>query len=238
MISGGHVVVSADYEEGGFLAAFDRESGEEVWRTPRDRMINYSTPVLATVDGKTQILMSGNLSVNAYDPANGKSLWNAPGPSKATCGTLVTDGTRVFASGGYPEKFTVCVDAQGNELWRNNQKSYEQSMLVHEKHLYALTDSGIAYCWRISDGEERWRQRLKGPVSGSPVLVGDLIYQGDEAGTTYVFKADPEGFELVAENKLGDESFSTPAICGNRIYTRVSERVDGGRQEWLVCIGQ
>ena len=238
LISGAHVVVAADYEKGGFLVAFDRVTGEEAWRVKRDEMINYSTPVLTTVDGKEQILLGGNLSVTSYEPASGKLLWKAPGPSKATCATLVTDGTRVFSSGGYPEKFTVCVDASGKEHWRNNQKSYEQSMMVHEDHLYTITDAGIAYCWRIKDGKEMWKARLKGPVSASPILVDDIIYQSNEVGTTFVFKADPSGFDLLAENQLENVSFATLSICGNRIYTRVANRSDGAREEWLYCLGE
>ena len=48
---------------------------------------------------------------------------------------------------------------------------------------------------------------------------------------------DPSKFELVAENKLGDEVFATPAICGNHIYMRVVERSGEQRQEMLYCLG-
>ncbi|MFP6907549.1 MAG: PQQ-binding-like beta-propeller repeat protein [Verrucomicrobiota bacterium] len=231
------VLVASDYEKGGFLAALDRNSGATAWKIQRDAMTNYATPMVAHIDGRDQVLLGGNESVYAYDPTNGEQLWRAPGPSLATCGTLVTDGDLVFTSGGYPQKFTVCVK-DGREVWRNNQKAYEQSMLVHEGHLYMLNDNGIAYCWKTSDGKEQWRERLGGPVSASPVRVGDLIYQANEKGSTFVFKADPSGFQLVAENKLGDDSFATQSICGNRIYTRVGYRAGGTRREMLVCIGK
>ena len=184
-------------------------------------------------------MLSGNEQVRAYHPDTGALLWSAPGASTTTSGTVVTDGVRVLSAGGFPQKATVCADPSGKEIWRNNKGSYEQSMLVHEGFVYTLTDSGVAYCWRISDGEEMWGQRLKGPVSASPVLVGDVIYQTNEAGLTYVFKAQPGGFELLAENQLGDEAFATLAICGDRIYTRVATRPEGGaRTEWFYCIGE
>jgi outer membrane protein assembly factor BamB len=90
---------------------------------------------------------------------------------------------------------------------------------------------------RASDGELMWQQRLKGPVSASPVLVGDTIYQTVEDGTTYVFKANPQKFELVATNKLGNEGFATMAVCGNRIYVRTAKTERGQRQEYLYCLG-
>jgi outer membrane protein assembly factor BamB len=231
------VLVAADYEKGGFLTALDRTTGEAAWKIKRDEMINYATPVIARIDGSDQILLGGNEHVYAYDPASGKELWQGPGPSTATCATLVTDGNRIFTSGGYPQKFTLCIE-DGKELWRNNQKAYEQSLLVHAGHLYMLNDNGIAYCWSTADGEEKWKERLGGPVSASPVRVGERIYQANEKGSTFVFKTAPSGFQLVAENKLGDESFATQSICGNRIYTRVAYRTGGSRQEMLVCIGE
>ena len=70
------------------------------------------------------------------------------------------------------------------------------------------------------------------------MLVGDRIYATDESGRTCLFRASPDGFELIAENQLGDECFATPAICGSRIYSRVAH-IDGDqRQEVLYCIGE
>lgn len=55
---------------------------------------------------------------------------------------------------------------------------------------------------------------------------------------TFVFKATPEGYTEIGVNKLGDEAFATPTICGDRIYMRVASQVGGKRQETLYCIGK
>ena len=52
-----------------------------------------------------------------------------------------------------------------------------------------------------------------------------------------MFKATPEGYSAMGENKLGEEVFATPTISGGRIYTRVATKVDGRRVETLYCIG-
>jgi outer membrane protein assembly factor BamB len=225
----------------GYLAAFDRAGGEPVWKTERPKFQSYSSPVVAPVGGREQLLISGCDMVAAYDPATGRGLWSVPGPSQATCGTIVWDGESVFASGGYPESQTIGVKAggeSGESVWSNRQKCYEQSMLAHDGHLYALTDQGIAYCWRAADGKEMWRERLGGPVSVSPVLVGENIITANEKGEFFVFKADPAAFRSVATNRLGDESFASPAVCGNRLYLRVADTKAGVRRESLYCIGR
>ena len=233
------VIVAADVEHGGFLVAYDRETGKQAWRTLRPEKYSFSSPVVANVAGRDQLLLSGCELVASYDPKTGKELWSTPGTTMATCGTMVWTGELVIASGGYPKAETICVkaDGSGEVVWKNNQKCYEQSLIERDGHVYCVTDSGFGICWRAADGEMMWRQRLKGPVSSSPVRVGDTIYQSIEDGTTFVFKANPEKFELIAENKLGEEGFATPTICGNRIYIRTATTEQGQRQEYLSCLG-
>ncbi len=232
------VIVSGEYEKGGFIVAYDRRKGNEIWRTPRSKQLSFSSPIVAKVAGRDQLLLSGANRVSSYDPKNGRPLWSCAGTTNATCGTMVWEGDLVFASGGYPKSETLAVraDGSGQVVWRNGQKCYEQSMLVHNGHVYAITDAGVAYCWRAGDGQEMWKARLGGPVSASPILASGNIYLSNERGQTFVFRADPRGFELVSRNRLGDESFATPTICGNRIYLRIAEH-GAGRQEYLVCIG-
>jgi len=238
----GTVIFAAEFDGAGagYLIALDRKTGEVVWKTPRPAQTSYSSPVVGKVAGREQLLISGCNMVSSYDPTNGKSLWSTPGTTSATCGTMAWEGDLVFASGGYPKPETICVkaDGSGKVMWKNNQKCYEQSMLVYEGHVYALNDNGIAFCWKAADGEEMWKERLRGPVSSSPILAGGIIYQSNELGTTYVFRAKPGAFELLAENQLGTEGFATPAICGGEIFLRTAGQKNGKRHETLYCLKQ
>jgi len=51
------------------------------------------------------------------------------------------------------------------------------------------------------------------------------------------FRPDPKKPQIVAENKLGDESFARPAIRGERVYIRTAVGSGAGRQEYLYCLG-
>ena len=231
------VIVTSEYDGDSFLAALDRASGREVWRAKRPNNISFSPPVVAHVAGRDQLLLSGADAVSSYDPNSGELLWSTKGTTAATCGTMVWDGDLVFASGGYPKSETCAVkaDGSGTVVWKNNQKCYEQSMITVGGYLYALTDGGVMFCFRNTDGQEMWRERLRGPVSSSPVFAGGHIYWANEAGTYYVFKPNHERFELVAEIQLGSEAFASPAVGGRQLFLRTSTHVDGRRQEWLYC---
>lgn len=233
------VICGGDNRGGGFLAAVHRETGDIVWRRQRPNADTYSSPVVAEVAGREQVLISGADLVAAYDPDTGEELWTCPGTAESTCGTIVWDDQRVFASGGYPNEQTICIDAgTGAEVWSDDAVCYEQSMLVHDGHLYAVVKGGIVCCWEGETGRQAWRGRLRGKFSASPVLTPDgNIFATNEGGETFIFKADPSAFTLVAENRLDGGVFATPTICRGRIYFRVAETAGGRRREYLYCIG-
>lgn len=239
LIYQGTVIIASEYDGESFITALDRKTGKQVWRSKRLPLMSFSSPVVGNVAGKDQLLISGQEFVASYDPHSGKPNWATKGTTFATCGTMVWEGDTVFASGGFPKSETIAIRADGSNtvLWSNNQKLYEQSMLVHDGYLYGLTGNGVLFCWHGETGKEQWKQRLSGPVSASPVLAGGNIYWANEAGTMYVYRPNPQKFELVAENTIGNSAFASPAICGGQIFLRVGDGEGPGRQEWLYCFG-
>ncbi|TVQ01521.1 MAG: dehydrogenase [Planctomycetaceae bacterium] len=237
-IYGDLAIVSGESDGPAFLAAISVETGETVWRSARPELTSFSSPIVARVAGRDQVLLSGALKITSHDPSTGDLLWEAPGPAMATCGTVVWDDRNVFASGGFPQSETTCVraDGSGEVVWKNNQKCYEQSMLCAGGHLYAVTDQGVAYCWRADDGTLMWRERLGGNYSSSPILVGDVISIFNEAGQAFSFKATPDRYERIGEGQLGSEAFASPAVVGDTMYMRIAEHEPQGRQEYLLAL--
>lgn len=232
------VLVTADNKGGkGRVAALERATGKEVWGDTRPKYPNYASPIVQNVGGRDQLLVSGCKLVTSYDPLTGKKLWEIPGSTEETVTSTGTDGKHIYTSGGFPRSHVAAIvaDGSGKVAWENTTKVYVPSMLVNEGHLYAVLDAGMAVCWKADTGEEKWKGRLGGGFSASPVLVGQNLFASNESGKTYVFKATPDKFDLVGENQLGDEAMATPTFCGGRIYLRVAT-TKGGRQEWLYCV--
>ena len=237
----GLIYITSDYEPKGYLVAIETKTGEEKWRTDRNTMASWSTPVVGHVAGKDQLLSSGQLKVTSQDPLTGKLLWEAPHISKSTCGTVVWNKDSVFASGGYPKNQTAAyaADGSGKLLWQNKERTYEQSMLVHGNELYTVTDKGFAFCWDAETGEEHWSQRLgRGGVMASPTFANGLIFAPIKNGQTTVFKATPEKFEQIAQNQLGDDTYASPVFIGDELYMRVGFRTEGNRREVLYCLAE
>lgn len=233
------VIVAGECDNDSYIAALDLQTGNEAWTIQRPKNITYSTPAIAFVNGRDQMFLSGADRIASYDPNTGNELWSTKGCAAATCGTAVWHKNLIFASGGYPKAETVAVRADGSgQAWKNSQKCYEQSMIAVEGYVYGLTDGGVLFCWRADDGKEMWKQRLKGPVSASPVYTGGHIYWANELGTLYVFRPNPDKYDHVADNVLGDESMASPAIAQGQLFLRVADSSGGRGQETLYCLGK
>lgn len=230
--------VAADHSGGGFVAALHRVSGDIVWRKPRDRGDSYASPRIVEIGGRAQLILAGTRKVVSYDPLTGDQLWSTAGTADAVVGTAVVTNDLIFASGGYPEAETLALKPDGNVAWRKKEKTYVPSLLAYHGHVFLANDDGVIICWEATTGQEKWKHRVGGNFRVSPVLANDHIYITDMSGKTTVFKASTERFESVAENKLGTEAFSSPAVSGNQIFLRVADSSSGTRQEYLYCIGE
>ncbi|MEY4198974.1 MAG: hypothetical protein RLZZ265_714 [Verrucomicrobiota bacterium] len=239
VLHGPLVLVAADHRGGGVVAALEQATGKIVWSEPRPKLPNYTTPAIVQVGGRTQMVMAGCNLLTSLDPLTGKKLWEVAGSTEECVVTMVTDGQRVFAGGGYPKNHTLAVlaDGSGQVAWQNTARVYVPSMIAKAGHLYAVMDAGVAVCWKSDTGEELWKERLGGDFFASPVMVDDRIYASNVSGKTFVFSATPKGFQVLAQNQLGDEAFASPVICDNRIYLRVAKK-GSVREEFLYCIGK
>lgn len=239
-VYGSLLLVSADNKGGsGAIAALKRESGEIVWKEPRPKLPNYTSPIVLKIAGREQMVFAGCDLVTSFDPLTGKKFWEIKGSTEECVTSTVTDGQLIFTSGGYPTNHisAIAADGSGKVVWKNNTRVYVPSMLVRDGYLYTVLDAGVAMCWKCSTGEEIWKGRIEGTFSASPVMVGDRIFATSEAGKTYIFAASPRAFELEGDNKLGSDVYATPTFCGSRIYMRVSDQRNGKREETLYCIG-
>jgi outer membrane protein assembly factor BamB len=100
------VVLTCDQSTGSFIAAFDKKTGRERWRTPRvEARSGHSTPVIYTPPGgRAQIVVPGSFLLSAYDPRDGKRIWWVGGLSFELKSTPVVSGDTLYINGfGSPE---------------------------------------------------------------------------------------------------------------------------------------
>ena len=96
------------------MYAFDRATGKQLWRDDRlDMAVNYSHPVINTVDGRDEIIVAGTGLLIGYDPQTGKRRWHAKTLLRNIKTTPVcVDGIIYISvqSGGVANQWLVAVD--------------------------------------------------------------------------------------------------------------------------------
>lgn len=235
------VILNCDQDAPACIVAYDRETGNEIWRADRpNRTRSYCTPIIRTLAGREQLLLSGSKCVASYDPNTGKQLWILDGPTEQfVAGLVATDGI-VFMTGGFPTLHLMAIDPDGSGnvtrtkvLWHDHRgASYVPSPIASGDYFFLVSDDGIATCWQARTGKMMWKHRLGPHHSASPVSAGGILYFTADDGETFVFKALPK-FKLLATNALGEECHASPAISHRQLFIRTLAHlycIEGSRE--------
>jgi outer membrane protein assembly factor BamB len=231
----------SDYQ---FVVAMDKNTGKTVWKTDRsvdfqdlkngkpdnegDYRKAFSTPYIAQIDGRDQMLSLGSRALYSYDPSNGKEIWRVE-ERKCQSGSsmpVYVDGL-VYSCQGFSNGILLAIRPNGEGLlddshiaWRRTRSvPLKPSVLVDKGLLYMIDDGGIATCLDAKTGDEIWHERISGKYSASPLLAGDRIYAFSEDGNASVLATGRE-FKILGTSKLPDGFMATPAIAGNALYLR------------------
>ncbi len=243
------VIVFQDHggPEGSFIAAFDRETGQQAWRTERSARVGWSSPIAVRAinpsgTARDKIVTSSQMQVQAYDPLTGSLLWHCDGLTAEVVPSPVAGEGLIFASSGRQgPTLAIRPGGSGNVsdqslVWRETRGSpFVPSPLLYQGYLYTLNDMiRVLTCHDAVTGEMMYRERLEGEavghgISSSPIGVDGKVFITVDDGQTLVVRAGPE-FELLHVNQLDSYVFASPALLDGRWYFRTYRH--------LLCIGQ
>lgn len=246
IIHDGKVIQLCGPGERTFLIALDLESGDTVWETSEPGGSNaadyyvgtWCTPVIADVAGNPEILCAMPTRVTAYGPNSGQLLWTIGGVSSdrgdlAYASPVVGEGVAVQTGGFGGPALGFKLGGRGdmtlpNRLWHSGwghgSPQRIGSGVIVDGHIYLANadDRGSLECINVETGEQTWRvpQSSDGPHWGSIVHADGRLYVSGQKGLTRVFAPNPEEHQLLAENDLGEQTNSTPAISDGEIFLR------------------
>lgn len=101
VLDGDKLFVLCDNEEKSFLVAFDKKTGDEVWRTSRTEKTTWGTPIVWKNKKRTELVTLGTPKVRSYDPATGKQLWELSiGNGQASSSPVADEETLYVGAGG------------------------------------------------------------------------------------------------------------------------------------------
>jgi outer membrane protein assembly factor BamB len=92
------------------------------------------------------------------------------------------------------------------------------SMATIKGGLLVIPDiAGLLHCLDVKTGKPHWTYDLKSQIWGSPCLVEDKIYVGDQDGDVLVFQLVPR-LKLLATNPMQGAVYSTPVVADDVLY--------------------
>ena len=224
------VIIQRDEDEGkeSVIAAYDKATGKEVWKTRRPVQISWSTPALVPVPGGTELVTNGSEFAIGYDPATGRELWRTTGVESNAIHTPLVGKGLVIMTAGYPAKKVIAirpgtVPGDRRVAWQYAKGTgYVLSNIFYGDYVYLLTDNGVVTCLDAETGAVKYeggRPATPSRFTASPVAYNGVIAMTSEDGETFVLKAGPV-HTIVRTNTLDEPVYSSPAIAGGRIYIR------------------
>jgi outer membrane protein assembly factor BamB len=209
VLYGDLVIQNGDADENAFIAAFDKKTGSEVWRTKRPDNRGWSTPILVKVDGHDELVLNGDDGVRGYNPKNGDELWFCASVKGRGEPTVTPAGDMLCVVNGLGGEFYAVHpggkgDVTGSRVvWHTPRKGGRDcpSPIVVGKYVIVSDMAGIVTCYQTTDGVELWKERVSGKTSGSPFAAGGLVYLQNENGQTFVIRPGPK-LDVVATNTL------------------------------------
>ncbi len=204
-----HTVITLVADSGpSYLLSIDKATGKNIWKTDLPQSVSWATPVIASYQGRSQIVINTSGRVAAYDTASGKEIWAVKG-LKDNVYTTPSVGDNLVVIGSSVKGSNLAVRLSGASdiaeekiAWRaTNATSLYASPLVYQGRVYFVNRVGVIFCLDLQTGAELWNTRIEGECWASPIAVGDRIYFFTMDGNAHVFRAG-EKLELLAQNHL------------------------------------
>jgi outer membrane protein assembly factor BamB len=209
------------------VAALDVKTGKRVWTGKRGMSrIAHATPIVVA----GQIVSIAGDAVQGFDPKGGALLWTAYCQGEGLTPSPVAGDGMLYAASGFEKPTIRGIRLGGTGDVTKTHIAWEQkkgvpalpSLLYVKPHVYAVTEVGVATCYKAESGEIVWQERIteeKGGFSASPVFADGKIYVLSEAGETTVLAAGPE-FKVLSRNPLGEKCQASPAVSRGRLFIR------------------
>jgi outer membrane protein assembly factor BamB len=214
------LLVQYDSQDKIVVLGFDLKTGEQKWETTRTGRPVNSSPVLATFDGKPQMIINGNPNVSAYDPLTGKEIWSQTGVTGDVVPSVAVNNKMVYAVTDYSKLVALKPGQEGSKVWEDNRFTPDvSSPVANDKFLFISTGNGDAACYNAEKGDTLWSHYFENPFYASPVICDSKVWLLDRSGTMHIIEAG-DRFKIVATSPLGENTDCTPVFSEKRIYIR------------------
>jgi outer membrane protein assembly factor BamB len=233
----GDLVLAVPGSKQAGVAAFDKKTGELVWKLGDDKAA-YASPIAVDVGKQRQIIFFTASGLLAASP-QGKELWRVPWETEFDCNicTPLVIGDKLFVTSGEQvgsAVFQLQPEGPPKAIWRLEGKAspmtnYWANSVTQDGYLYGLhgefnKPERIALrCVEAATGKVKWSKEGFGKAS---VLLADgHLFLTTKKGDLVLARATPEQYEEKARVTLLGENRTAPTLANKRLYLRDREKI-------------
>lgn len=224
------LIIQFDTNKSGRLLALNGLTGETIWDMPRKSKISWSSPMLAEIDGKVQVITTSSPTVAGYDFDSGALVWSIDclsgevGPSAAYADGLV------YAANEYATLAAIKPGPIPVIVWQSDEYLPEAaSPAVSDGLLFIATSYGIFACYDAKTGKKQWEKEFGQGFYGSPMIADGKVYVMERNGAMHIFKVD-RTLTSLGDPVIGEKSVVTPAFADGAIYLK--------GEKSIFCVGK
>lgn len=232
----GDLVYAIPGGEGAAMVAYNKKTGELVWKSGNDHAA-YASPI--PIEGKNgkQILFFLGAALVSVTPDQGKELWRIPWETDLECNicTPLIIGQRFFVSSGEGVGCAMLeLQEKGSPkvVWESKGKksvmiNYWANSVHHDGHLYGFAgefDKRIDLrCVDAKTGQVKWS---KGPFGkGAVTLAEGHLFITTKTGDLVLVEATPTAYNEKARVRLLAENRTSPTISNGRLFLRDRQHI-------------
>ena len=221
LMYGNTLIIQYQNNSNAKILALSTKNGNQIWSRSAKDKIAWSSPIIATLGGKSALVVMGNPAIAAYNPGNGAELWRVECMSGEVGSSPASAGGIVFGASEYAK--CIAIDgATGETLWEASDYLPECSSLAATKDLvFCATSYGMVCAYDAKTGEVKKEHDLTTPFYSSPVVVDGKVYLFSNSGKVYIFSAST--FDLITSFETGEKTFATPAFTDGMMIVRTDK---------------
>jgi len=225
LIYGNLLIIQYDNSNAKKVMALDLETGKPRWAKERlEKHPSWSSPVIATVNHKPQLILVGNPGVTSYNPNTGEENWRVEAMSgEPVPGAACANGV-VFAATEYATMVAINA-ATGTELWRADEYLPEIASPVATKDfVFIATSYGVVASFDTKTGEMLKSMEFNTDFNASPIIVDGKIYLISTDGKVFILSAK-SNFSLINSFETKEKTFATPAFTDKKIVIKTEKNI-------------
>ena len=225
LMYGNSLIVQYDNQNSPRVVSLDLATGNQRWAKERpERNPSWGSPILATANGRPQLILIGNPGVSSYNPNTGELHWRVecmsgePAPSAAYANGII------FVATEYSTMSAINA-ADGAVLWKTDEFLPEiASPVATRDFVFVATSYGTVASFNVQTGEVLKSMDLNTDFHTSPIIAEGKIYLIDVNGKVYIFSARGE-FTLISSFETGEKSYATPAFTDKKIVVKTEKSI-------------